>query len=560
MVVHNCLKVRSALMVGASATALALGSVPIASSQTLGPLERVTSGSIFSHCTADNVGGQPGTNFPGSTVEPNLAINPANSMNMIFGVQQDRWNNGGSRGQRGGYSNDGGATFLPTTTTGVTECQGGPWPRSSDPWVAFSSDGATAYFSALVVQESANPHYLAAASGQVVNVSRNHGLTWERPSTLIADFDHNSLDDKNSVTADAKDPKIAYVVWDRLTQFVGGYGVADEGSGGDGNDAGNAVAGGGDGTDIAHRIMDHARAVAAGKAKPHSRTLVIGPTYFSRTTNSGTSWTLPSIIWNPGFNSQTIANQIVNLPNGRIGDFFTELQDNTNGQPGRIGVVTSGDHGTVWSTPDYAQSIVNEKAYTPNLQKPIRSADVLFSVASDNTHGLVYLVWEDQRFTGDNEVAFAWSPDSGFEWTAPVRINQTPRSKAGPYFQQALIPTVAVTADGTVVVTYYDFRNDKPGAKTDRTDFWAVSCNPLTSSDNCLSNGDWGQEVRMTNTSFDWDIAPLTTSGVFLGDYMSMKTVGQTVYTIFGQAVATNRTDMFLRSLTFPGTTFVAAK
>ncbi len=121
-----------------------------------------------------------------------------------------------------------------------------------------------------------------------------------------------------------------------------------------------------------------------------------------------------------------------------------------------------------------------------------------------------------------------------------------------------MIPTVAVAADGTVVVTYYDFRNDRPGASTDATDFWAVICNPLTSADNCQGNSDRSNEVRMTNHSFDWNQAPLTTSGVFLGDYMSMKSVGQTIYTVFGQAVGPSLTNIYLRSLTLP--TAVASK
>jgi hypothetical protein len=531
---------------------------PAARAQTLGPLIQVTGKSIFADCTADRIASQPGTVYLNTEVEPNLAIDPADTSNLLFGVQQDRWNNGGSRGLRGGVSTDGGSTFTPTSTPGVTKCQGGPWPRSSDPWVTFSPDG-TSYMSALVVKESADPRKLASASGQVVSQSKDGGMTWGPPITLISDFDPNTLDDKNSITADPRNSSFVYTVWDRLTQFVDGYGVADEGSGGSQN---GIMQGGNDGTDLAHHMRDHARAVAAGKGTPNSKTLVIGPTYFSRTTNGGASWSLPKIIWNPGSNSQTIANQIVPLRKNRIADFFTELQDNTNGQPSRIGSVVSDDHGGTWSSPNYAQSQVNNKATTPNMLQPIRSADVLFAIASDVQRGLVYLVWEDSRFTGDDEVAFAFSPDSGFEWTAPVRINQTPRNPAGGsgYFQQALIPTVAVAADGTAVVTYYDFRNDPVGATSDNADFWAVSCNVFTSPDNCLSNGDWASEQRLTNTSFNFDYAPLTSSGRFLGDYMTMKSVGQTIYTIFGQSPKQNITNLYLRTLTIPTTTAVASK
>ncbi len=539
---------RRQALYGASALALACAAGAAAQAQTLGPLVKVTGRSIFSRCTADMVSSQPGTVYLNTTVEPDLAINPADTSNLLIAVQQDRWNNGGARGLRGDYSMDGGSTFTPTSTPGVTQCQGGPWPRSSDPWVSFSPNGAV-YQSALVVKESANPKVLAAASGQLVSRSTDGGITWGAPTTLIADLDPNTLDDKNSVTADPTNSKYAYVVWDRLTQFVAGAGVADEGGGSGSQNAGM------DGTDIAHAILNHARAVAAGTAKPHSKNLVIGPTYLARTTNSGATWSLPAIIWNPGPNSQTIGNQVVSEPRGSLRDFFTELQDNTAGQPSRIGSVASTDHGATWGRPDYAQSVVNTQAITPNLHQPIRSADVLYSVAVDHAHNITYLVWEDSRFSGVNETAFAWSPDGGFEWTAPVRINQTPRNPTNPLFQQALIPAVGVAADGTVVVTYYDFRNATPGQTFDNTDVWAVSCNTVTSSDNCLSNGDWTSEQRLSNKSFNFDYAPLTTSGRFVGDYTSIQATGQTVYAVFVQATGPNLTATYLRSLAFPTTT-----
>ena len=111
---------------------------------------------------------------------------------------------------------------------------------------------------------------------------------------------------------------------------------------------------------------------------------------------------------------------------------------------------------------------------------------------------------------------------------------------------------MGVAADGTVVVTYYDFRNDKPKAMTDAADFWAITCNTVRSKDNCLSNADWTTERRLTDRSFDFDLAPLTSSGRFVGDYTSIKSVGQKMYTIFGQAVSQDRTDIFLRTLDIP--------
>jgi hypothetical protein len=54
----------------------------------------------------------------------------------------------------------------------------------------------------------------------------------------------------------------------------------------------------------------------------------------------------------------------------------------------------------------------------------------------------------------------------GLTWSPKIQINRVPAT-------QAFTPSVAVAADGTVGVTYYDFRNntDTPGLPTD---YWFV--------------------------------------------------------------------------------------
>jgi hypothetical protein len=62
----------------------------------------------------------------------------------------------------------------------------------------------------------------------------------------------------------------------------------------------------------------------------------------------------------------------------------------------------------------------------------------------------------------------SWRTDGGCTWSAPIPINQRPTNiPAGD--RQAFLPSVAVAADGTVAVTYDDFRfNDaNPSLQTD---------------------------------------------------------------------------------------------
>lgn len=50
--------------------------------------------------------------------------------------------------------------------------------------------------------------------------------------------------------------------------------------------------------------------------------------------------------------------------------------------------------------------------------------------------------------------------------------------------------------DGTVHVTYYDFRNNTPADDILGTDMWAVHCH--AASENCASPSAWDEETRVT--------------------------------------------------------------
>jgi hypothetical protein len=122
--------------------------------------------------------------------------------------------------------------------------------------------------------------------------------------------------------------------------------------------------------------------------------------------------------------------------------------------------------------------------------------------ALDPISGNLYAVWQDARFGNFqySSIAFSMSTDGGFTWSTPIRINQTPDSvPVGD--RQAFIPSVAVAADGTVAMTYYDFRNNTsaPGLLTD---YWMVHAHANTD----LTNpANWASENRLTKSSFSAD-------------------------------------------------------
>ncbi len=165
----------------------------------------------------------------------------------------------------------------------------------------------------------------------------------------------------------------------------------------------------------------------------------------------------------------------------------------------------------------------------------------------DRGNGTLYVVWQDSRFSGVDEIALSLSTDGGPTWTAPIKVNKTPRS-ATPGNQQAFVPSVHVADDGTVAVTYYDFRNNdaNPGVPTD---YWIVHCHPSGATP-CADAADWGDEAHLSPTSFDIEQAPAARGpfGFFLGDYEGLANIGNDFLPVFIQVNngnPANRTDVF---------------
>lgn len=518
------------------------------SAQTLDPLVRISGGTPFARCTADQVASQPGTNFPSSAIEPWIAVNPTVTGGLLTGVQQDRWSNGGSRGLRAGVSGDGGHHWAATFPAGVSDCTGGRFQRSTDAWTAFGLDG-TAYFFSLAFNNNPSPS-VNGESAMLVSRSVDGGLTWAAPATLIDDTDPLAFNDKNSLTADPKIAGNAYAVWDRLHGPANAFRAL-----GGSDDHGGAAAAANttqDGSRMVHNRIATLRAAAAGTADAATAaaalTRTFGPTYFSRTTDSGLTWTPGVSIYDPGVFAQTIGNVIVGTPAGELIDFFDHLTP-----LGRLSIdfVRSQDHGLTWTKqPGRVTPISGAAAVTPDTQQAIRSEDIIFSVTADQVTGNLYVMWQDVPAAPGSQlsVLFAQSTDDGRTWSVPARVNKTPPNAAQPLRAQAFNGTVAVTASGVLVATYYDFRNDVFAGGHELTDAWVVFCKPGAAGD-CTKPANWGREARLTPNSFDITQAPLTDSGYFLGDYFGLATQGTDAWPAFTAVTGPGQTSLFTRPI-----------
>jgi hypothetical protein len=362
--------------------------------------------------------GGSGFNYPSTEVEPFVAVNPANSENIVGVFQQDRWNNGAARGLAAAVTLNGGQTWS-TVELPFSSCAAGglDYPRASDPWISFGPDG-TAYATS-VSADLASGHGTVAAA-----VSHDGGSTWGDLHQLRVDNDRRILNDKSSVTADPVHPGVAYAIWDR-----------------------------------------------ANGGPPDNQ-----PTYFSRTKDFGKTWSRAKRITSGARHQGSIGEVIVVDPrNDTLYDVYEALSfPRHSGLRRTESVLVSHNRGATWSKPvAIARArVANDK--DPSTGAALRTGAGDPDVGIDAKTGELYVVWEDSRFSGGryNEVALSTSKNGGRTWSAPRRVNEPTGFPGLP----AVTPAVAVNSNGKVGVSYYDFRTAPTSdPSTLATSYWLTT-------------------------------------------------------------------------------------
>jgi hypothetical protein len=259
---------------------------------------------------------------------------------------------------------------------------------------------------------------------------------------------------------------------------------------------------------------------------------------FARSTDGGKTWQPEQFIHKASSGDLCYGQQIVVLPDGTLIDAFTEGQFKNNHQA-VLTLLRSTDRGRTWSAK--ISAVAQQPLVDPNVTpatalvtdpdsgQEIEAHPMFPSIAVDRYSGNLYAAWIDARFSNFqyNGIAFSMSADGGFTWSNPIQVNQTPNTVPAAD-RQAWNPTVAVAADGTVAVTYYDFRNNT-GAPGALTDYW------LTFAPAPATNPRNWSEVRLTNTSFNLEQAPTRFNGAFfLGDYEGLAAAGNDFVAVWG--------------------------
>jgi BNR/Asp-box repeat len=430
---------------------------------------------------APGCSGTPDTGmlYTNAEVEPFASVNPRYPLNVIGVWQQDRWSNGGSRGLGTGYSFDGGITwkrvFPPfSRCAGGNADNNGDYERATDPWVSFSPNGV-AHQMALSFDDAIVPG--KPASAMLASRSTDGGRTWSKSVVLVADTEER-FNDKNAMTADPTDSRYVYAVWDRLS-FVAGEGA--------------------------------------------------GPLLFARSIDNGRSWEPTRIVFDPGENAQTIGARIEVLPNGNLINMFTLID--FVAQSLSIQVILSNDKGATWSAPVKVADLLTVGITDPETGAAVRTGDIIPQIAISRG-GTATVVWQDARFSGGarDGIAASQSSDGGLTWSAPVQINGDP-------LVPAFTASVHVRRDGTVGVTYHDFRSNTADPATLPTDTWLVRSR----------DGVTWRESRVSKP-FDMAKAPVA-GGLFVGDYQGLVSIGPIFIPFFAKTTAgadtSNRNDVF---------------
>jgi hypothetical protein len=429
-----------------------------------------------------------GTSYLNAEVEPHVAVDPRDPSHLIGAWQQDRSSDGGSRGLVSATSFDGGRTWTRAMAP-FSRCTGGNAGNGGG--YARATDPWVSIGPDGIAYQIAVAFDPGGNNAILASRSTDGGLTWSAPATLIADGS-DPFNDKESITADPRVPGFAYAVWDRL---------ANSGH---------------------------------------------GPTYFARTTDGGRAWEPARTIYDPGERKQTINNQVVVLPDGTLVTFFTRFDVAANGSTtATLALVRSSDKGANWSAPVTVSTVQSLGAVDPENGTPVRDGSNLGSIAAGPAGELV-VVWQDARFSGGvrDAIALSRSTDGGLTWSPPVRVNRD----AGV---QAFEPAVAIRSDGTIGVTYFDFRSNTSDPSTLFTDYWLARS---------TDGGATWRESRVAGP-FDLAIAP-NAGGLFLGDYQGLVAAGGgfvPFYATVNTGDLANRTDVFASSVTSVGTATMAA-
>jgi hypothetical protein len=363
---------------------------------------------------------------------PSVAANPLDAGNIVVAWEQDD-----ALGVVVAATFDAGETWTRSVVPGLSVCSGSDMEHAFEPHLSFGPDGVVYLSTFSRGGEGPLPEDPIGVFGRVlVSSSWDGGRTWGDPVRII---DHDVLNDHETIAAEPDHSGAAVVLW---TTFEAATAIAGE------------------------------------------------PTFMSRTTDHGATWTKSLVhIASPLTSAH---NQIVALPDGTLIDVFEESKIvgfvTGEPEPAEIFATRSTDKGKTWSSRIWLGA--GEAFRWPS--------------ATAAPNGDVSVAWRELDPDGAYRIRVTRSLDSGQSWSPSATVTAQPAGSVPWNLLTLPSPGITVSADGTIALVYHDLRNDVPGDDIRTIDTW------LTHS----QDGGLTWTESLVAAPFDLDSVPDGESGL----------------------------------------------
>ena len=217
------------------------------------------------------------------------------------------------------------------------------------------------------------------------------------------------------------------------------------------------------------------------------------PIQRSYSDDHGLTWSVAAAIHSSSLSVQ--GSQPVFLPDGRLAIIYWNFD-----LPEEIDMVLSSDGGVSFGPPT---KVVGVTRYN---QPTFRSGVFLPSATTDRTTGNLYVVYQALDAGGSPRVLFTKSTNTGATWSLPVAVTDNPGSGV-------FNPAISASPDGqTLTVSFYDQRDNPTNT---------FLCN-LYLAQSFDGGATWQPNLRVSSETSNAILAPLTSEGYMLGDYLGI--------------------------------------